>query len=467
MTAPRKAPADAPPAPRGALLLVEDDAAFRKVYKGVLEAAGYTVTEADDRPSARRIFAAEGPPVVILDLMLPPDGTAEAGLTQLSELLASRPGTKVVVASGAGDVQYMLRAVKAGAYDFLTKPVDPDVLLIVVERALARHALERQVEALQSSLAKARPDGAMIGQSPSFQGAVRLAERVAPTDLPVLVTGENGTGKELLARTVHQRSTRHAGPLVTVNCGAIPEHLLESTLFGHARGAFTGAIKDRRGLFLEADGGTLFLDEIGDMPVALQVKVLRALESGEILPVGVDRPLTVDVRLISATNRDLVKLQAEGAFREDLYWRIRGAEVHLPALRERPGDVALLATHFLNQCASLAVDGRPRTLSPGAREALLAHGFPGNLRELRFEMQRATVLAGERSEILPEDLSFAAARDNPGRAPLTLADRIEALERREIEAALTATDRNRTHAAERLGLSRQGLLKKMARYGLD
>ena len=463
-----EARAEPVPEPRRAppILLVEDDRAFRKVYRQVLETAGYEVVEADDRPRARTLFAERELPVVILDLMLPPDGTAEAGLGQLSELLAQRPGTKVIVASGAGDLQYMLRAVKAGAYDFLTKPVDPDVLLIVVERAMARYALEREVLSLRDSLVSARPEGAMIGQSPAFLAALRLAERVAPTDLPVLVTGENGTGKELLARTVHARSARADGPLVAVNCGALPEHLLESTLFGHARGAFTGAIKDRRGLFVEADGGTLFLDEIGDMPAPLQVKVLRALESGEILPVGVDRPMHVDVRLISATNKDLTALMSTGEFREDLYWRVKGTEIHLPALRERPSDVPVLATYFLSQCASLATDGRARALSDAAREALLAHDWPGNLRELRFEMQRATVLAGERTGILPEDLSFAGARDGKTERPMTLPERVEALERREIEATLARLHGNRTRAAEELGLSRQGLLKKMARYGI-
>jgi len=457
-------------APRRTVLLVDDDAAFRKVYAGLLRDAGYEVSEAADREGARRALDAAPPEVVLLDLMLPPDGTVEAGLRQLEQTLARAPGAKVVVVSGAGDTRAMLSAVKAGAYDFLTKPVDPDVLLVVVERASARLSLEAQVQSLQATLAQARPDGAMVGESPPFLAAVRMAEKVAPSDLPVLVTGENGTGKELLARSVHQASRRQDGPFVAVNCGALPENLLESALFGHVKGSFTGATRDHRGLFAEADGGTLFLDEVGDMPPPLQVKVLRAIEYGEILPVGADRPGRVDVRVISATHQDLLQRQREGTFREDLYWRLKGVEIRLPALRERPADIPLLAKHFLNQSAQLTADGRPRLLSDAAVEALAQHGWPGNLRELRHEMQRAAVLAGDRREIQPEDLSFtgAAERVRPVDAPAgsTLQEKIEALERREIEAALQKFHNNRTHAAAALGLSRQGLLKKLERFGL-
>ncbi|MFP2933131.1 sigma-54-dependent transcriptional regulator [Pyxidicoccus sp. 3LG] len=454
--------------PRHALLLVDDDAAFRKVYGGLLREAGYEVVEAADRPSARAAYEARDFPLVLLDLMLPPDGSVSAGLEGLGALLAARPGTKVVVISGALDTRHSLEAVRLGAYDFLTKPVDPDVLLVVVQRALARVTLERQVEALRTSLARAGGDSAMVGQSPAFLSALTLAERVAASDLPVLVTGENGTGKELLARGVHLKSRRHAGPFVPINCGALPESLLESALFGHVKGSFTGATKDHRGLFAEADGGTLFLDELGDMTPSLQVKVLRALETGDILPVGADLPVHVDVRLISATHQDLGRMLQEGTFREDLYWRVKGVEIRLPPLRERASDLPLLAKHFLNQCAHLCPDGRARLLSDAAAEALAAHAWPGNLRELRHEMQRATVLAGERREIQPEDLSFTGSERPRASEPgaTTLAQKVEALERREIEEALKRCGGNRTHTAEALGLSRQGLLKKLERFGL-
>jgi DNA-binding NtrC family response regulator len=451
-----------------ALLLVDDDAAFRKVYGSLLRAEGYEVVEAADRPSARAAFEARAFPIVLLDLMLPPDGSVAAGLEGLGALLSARPGTKVIVVSGAGDTRHTLEAVRLGAYDFLTKPVDPDVLLVVVQRALARVTLERQVESLRTSLTRAAGDSALVGQSPPFLAAVTLAERVAASDLPVLVTGENGTGKELLARSVHLKSRRHAGPFVPINCGALPESLLESALFGHVKGSFTGATKDHRGLFAEADGGTLFLDELGDMTPSLQVKVLRALETGDILPVGADLPVKVDVRLISATHKDLGRMLQEGAFREDLFWRVKGVEIRLPPLRERASDLPLLAKHFLNQCAHLCPDGRARLLSDAAAEALGAHAWPGNLRELKHEMQRATVLAGERREIQPEDLSFTGSERPRASAPgaTTLAQKVEALERREIEEALKRCGGNRTHTAEALGLSRQGLLKKLERFGL-
>ena len=451
------------------ILLVDDDSAFRRVYASLLRQAGHSVVEADDRPSAAAAFAERVPPLVLLDLMLPPDGSARGGLDQLRQLIALRPSAKIVIVSGAGDMPVMLEAVKAGAYDFLTKPVDPDVLLVVVQRALVAAGLERRIESLRASLTEAQPDGAQVGQSAAFARAVELGRRVAPTDLPVLVTGENGTGKELMARMVHRYSARADRGFVVVNCAGLPETLLESAIFGHRRGAFTGAHRDRRGLFAEADGGTIFLDEIGDMPLSLQVKVLRTLESGEILPVGADRPITVDVRLLSATNRDLQALQRSGDFREDLYWRIRGAEVRLPPLRERPSDIPLLAAHFLSRVRALGPDGRPRRLSDGALAAMLAHPWPGNLRELRFEMQRATVLAGDRPRIEVGDLSlYADSGPTPALDPsATLAEKVAALERREIEAALTRSHGNRTHAAEALGLSRQGLLKKMARYGVS
>ncbi len=451
------------------LLLVDDDNAFRKVYGNLLRTEGYEVFEADDRPSADAAFKTLQPDVVLLDLMLPPDGSARAGLEQLTRFISQRPAAKIIVVSGVGDTRFMLQAVGEGAYDFLTKPADPDVVLVVVARAIARVQLEKQITSLQNQLTNAHPQNSMLGQSPAFLAALDMAERVAPTDLPVLVTGENGTGKELMARTVHEKSRRAKAPFIAVNCGALPENLLESALFGHTKGAFTGATSARPGLFAEAHTGTLFLDEIGDTPPHLQVKLLRALEYGEILPVGADRPIHVDVRLVSATNRDLLALQTSGEFREDLYWRIKGTEIHLPSLRERPTDIPLLATFFLNNAASLTPDGQSRRLSPEAETALMHHPWPGNLRELRHEMQRATVMARS-PEILPTDLSFANTSQPQIQSqsqPQTLQEKLEALERHEIQKALQQAAGNRTHAADALGLSRQGLLNKITRYNLE
>lgn len=453
------------------ILLVDDDSAFRSVYATLLEDVGYTIDQADDRPSAREKFAAFPYSVVLLDLMLPPDGSVKYGIEMLSEFLAKRPDVKVIVISGAGDVNFMLQAVRRGAYDFLTKPADPDVVEVVVQRAVSLARLEDNISRLRGELDRVRPSSAMLGKSPAFQNLLAMAERVAPSDLPVLITGEHGTGKELMARTIHERSSRADKDFIAVNCGALSESLLESTLFGHVKGAFTGASKDRKGLFARAHGGTLFLDELGDMPSPLQVKVLRAVEYGEFIPVGADDPVHVDVRLISATNRDLGAMQAEGAFREDLFWRIRGAEIALPPLRERPEDIELIATHFLNLASSLCPDGRPRQLSPDAVSALLLHKWPGNIRELRHEIQRASVMAGPRVMLEPEDFSFGASfapRDaGAGGEPETLQAKIQRLERNEIRASLERCGGNRTHVARELGLSRQGLLNKMERYGIE
>lgn len=452
---------------RPLVLLVDDDAAFRKVYRSLLASEGYEVREASDRQGARSEHARGGHDVVLLDLMLPPDGSVREGLRLLGEMVRRDPQPKFVVVSGAGDVPHMVDAVRMGAHDFLTKPVDPDVLLLVVERAVARARLERQVSSLQDAAMQLRPEGGMIGRSPAFLEAVRLAERVATADLPVLITGESGTGKELMARMIHERSARASKPFVAVNCGAVPEALLESTLFGHVRGAFTGADRERKGLLAQADGGTVLLDEIGDMPASMQVKLLRTLESGEIQPVGKDVSVRVDVRVLSATHRDLDAMRREGSFRDDLYWRVCGAEVKLPALRERPSDIPLLAAYFLGRAAALTSDGLAKRLSTGAEAKLAEHDWPGNLRELRHEVQRATVLAGGRGTIEPGDLGFPHAKDAAAaREPRTLHEMVEALEKREIEAALARLHGNRSKAAEQLGLSRQGLLNKIARYGL-
>ena len=447
------------------LLWVEDDASLRRVLRGLLGAEGYALTEVADATTATALIQ-KGVPwdLALLDLMLPPSGAAEEGLGLLDQLLRAAPDLKVIALSGAGGRAAALEAVRRGAYDFLQKPVDPDVLLVVLSRAMARVTLEREVNGLRAALASADPRGAMIGASGAFRAAIELADRLAPTELPALVTGENGTGKELLARRVHDGSRRRARPFVAINCGALPPTLLESTLFGHTRGAFTGADRARRGLFAEADGGTLFLDEVGELEPASQVRLLRALESGEILPVGADHPVTVDVRLVSATNRDLATEVREGRFRDDLYWRLRGVELNLPPLRDRGDDVLILARHFLTQAAPLIGAATPHQLSPRAEEALLRHPWPGNLRELRHTMQRAAVMAGPRPMIEPSDLGLADVEAPDGE---TLDARVEALERRLIQGALATEGGNRSRAAKRLGLSRQGLLNKLERYGIS
>jgi DNA-binding NtrC family response regulator len=454
------------------LLLVDDDAAFRDVYRELLEGDGYAVSQAGAAPEAIARFAESGARLVVLDLMLPPSGRSEEGAALAERFLAERPAAKIIVVSGAGETPLALHLVQRGVYDFLAKPVDPDVLLAVVARAAARLALEDRVAELERSLASQGGEaGGLLGGSPLFVEARTLCERAAPTDVPVLITGESGTGKEVFARYLHARSRRRSAPFVPVNCGALAPGLLESTLFGHRKGAFTGAVQDAAGLFVEAHGGTLFLDELGDMDLALQVKLLRALETGEVLPVGASRPRAADVRVVSATHRPLADMMAAKTFRDDLYWRVRGIEIPLPRLADRTGDLTMLAQHFLNQARALVPRAGATTISPGALRRLEAHGWPGNLRELRHEMQRALVMAAGRGEILEEDLSPALRRPAPAAEAATdpgstLEEKIAALERREIAAALAATGGNRSHAATKLGLSRQGLLNKMDRHGL-
>jgi DNA-binding NtrC family response regulator len=458
------------------ILLVDDDAAFRDVYRELLAGDGFTVLTAGSAPEAIARFDSSKARLVVLDLMIPPSGRPEEGAALADGFIAARPDVKVIVVSGAGETPLALHVVQRGAYDFLSKPVDPDVLLAVVARAAARLALEDRVVELEQSLAaQASEAGGLLGASAPFVDARTLCERAAPTDVPVLITGESGTGKEVFARYLHARSRRKDGPFVAINCGALAPTLLESTLFGHKRGAFTGAVADAPGLFSEANRGTLFLDELGDMDVSLQVKLLRVLETGDVLPVGASRSVTVDVRIVSATHRPLAEMVAAKTFRDDLYWRVRGIEIALPRLADRVGDLPVLAQHFLNQGRALVPRAGATTISPTALRSLEAWPWPGNLRELRHEMQRALVMAAGRGEILAEDLSPALARRARGSTPTasdaaeggTLDEKIEALERREIAAALAASGGNKSHTAQRLGLSRQGLLNKIYRYGLS
>jgi DNA-binding NtrC family response regulator len=456
------------PARAERVLIVDDDPGFRQVWSELLAQDGFVPETAGTADAGLAVFERGGARLVVLDLMLPPSGRPEAGAELCRRMVAQRPAAKIIVVSGSGDIPLALQLLRDGAYDFLAKPVDPDVLLAVVHRAAARLALEDRVGELEAALATRSEAPGPIGSAPAFVAARTLAERVAPTDVPVLLTGESGTGKEVFARHVHARSRRAERPFVAVNCGALAAALLESTLFGHRKGAFTGAVGDAPGLFVEADSGTLFLDEIGDLDVGLQVKLLRALESGEILPVGASQPRRVDVRLISATHRPLPAMTADGTFRDDLYWRIRGIEIELPRLAERAGDLGVLAQHFLNQARALVPGARSARLAGDALRALEVHAWPGNLRELRHEMQRALVVAGGRDEILVEDLSPAlrGARIEKDPAGDTLEAKLAALERRELAAALAATGGNKSQAAQRLGLSRQGLLNKLARHGL-
>ena len=444
------------------ILVVDDEQGLCAGIQEALKREGYIVDASTDPISAASLAERQFFNLVISDVKMP----QMTGLELLSHVRSRNPETIFILMTAYSSVESAVEAMKQGAYDYLPKPIDLKRLRALVQKALEFQALVSENKELKERLQTRSELNLMAGESEPMRAVGVLVAEVANSDVTVLIEGESGTGKELVARAIHSQSPRQQRPFISVNCAALTEPLLEAELFGHAKGAFTGAIRDQPGLFSAADGGTLFLDEVADLSPAAQVKLLRALESGEILPVGAERPSRVDVRIISATNQDLSALRHSGHFREDLFWRIRGAEITLPPLRERAADIPLLAAHFLNQAAALTRLGQPPQLTPATLEALSAHPWPGNLRELRHEMQRASVLIGNRSFIDIVDLSLAPpAASAQSKASVTLQDQVEALERAAIERALTEHHGNRTHAAEALGLSRQGLLKKMGRYG--
>ena len=432
---------------RAEILLVEDDPGLQMQMKWAL--APYHVVVAGSRAEAmRRVKTADSFPVVVLDLGLPPDenGITE-GLKTLEEVLIQSPRTKVIIASGQAERANALKAVAKGAYDFFEKPVDVDVLKLTIDRAKRVFALESENDRLRES---ATGHSGLVFGSARMAQVERMIERVGTSDVSVLVFGETGTGKEIVARALHSRSSRRAAPFIAINCASIPENLLESEFFGHERGAFTGAIKQTIGKFELANNGTLFLDEIGDMPFALQAKLLRFIQERQFERVGGRAPIHVDVRLICATNRPLEKLVADGQFREDLYYRINEICIPLPPLRERENDPILLAQHFLNEMrrtSSRDVGG----FSDEALSAITAHSWPGNVRELENRMKRAVIMA-EGKYILPADLGLGDPISND--IGLDLRKQVSKLERALMQRALAIAEGNVSRAAKLLNISR-------------
>ena len=441
------------------ILLVDDEPAFQRLCGNWLASLGYEVKVAASGEQVLTLCAEHSFDLVLLDLALPPSFRPDEGLALLPGL-APAP---VVVMTGHADRELALRAIGAGAYDFLPKPLDPELLKVVVERALTKRRLERE---LAQWRARAAPDDTtmgLIGISPDLHELRALIRRIAPTDVPVMITGPSGTGKELVARALHTSGKRSGKAFVAVHCGAIPPELFESELFGHCKGSFTGADRDRIGLIAAANGGTLFLDEIGDMPLAMQVKLLRFLQAGSFFAVGARSETKVDVRVLAATNRDLSAMVEEKSFRDDLYYRLKGIQVRTTALAERGEDVALIVQALAARMAP------PKRLAPAAMEWLESRSWPGNVRELQHSVQTAAALAGAESVISVDDLALACgeAADTPAGAPDGSLDaQVAGLERRLICAALDDTGHNHTHAAKQLGLSRVGLLNKMRRYKL-
>ena len=444
------------------LLIVEDDEDIRTQMKWAL-AADYDVRMAGSRAEALTEFSASRPSVTLLDLGLPPrPNDPEEGLETLAALLELDPVAKVIIVSGQAEKENALRAVGAGAYDFLCKPVQMDELKLVLQRCVYVTELEQEFRAMQLSQ-RAEVFEDMLGASPPMQSVFTFIRKVGPTNAPVLILGESGTGKEMVAAALHRKSSQKAGPFIAINCNAIPENLLESELFGHERGAFTGAHAQRKGHIESASGGTLFLDEIGELPAAVQIKLLRFLQEKRFQRVGGRQEIQSDARVIAATNVDLQEAVAAGTFREDLYFRLAVIIVKVPALRERGDDVATLAKEFLHRYGS--EHGKPRmTLAPDAQRALRLHHWSGNVRELQNRVQRAVIMA-DGKRVTADDLELSAALE--GAPPQTLREAREHLEREIVQEALRRHGGKITTAAVELGISRPTLYELMEKLGIS
>ena len=445
------------------LLIVEDDAGLQAQLKWAWP--DFDVIIAGDRASAIAALRAEEPPVVTLDLGLPPDpdGTTE-GFAVLDEIMAIKPDTKVIVASGHGARESALQAVAKGAYDFYQKPVDIEALGLIVRRALQLHRIEAENRNLASrSGEENRVLGRMITAAPEMVKVARTIERVANTKVSVMLLGASGTGKELLARGLHDASDRRQGAFVAINCAAIPENLLESELFGHEKGAFTGAVKTTEGKIEMANGGTLFLDEVGDIPLPLQVKLLRFLQERVIERIGSRKSIPVDTRIVCATHQDLETMITDGRFREDLFYRLAEIVVKIPSLAERPGDSTLLAKAFLARFAK-EMNPQVKGFAPDALAAIDAWHWPGNVRELENRVKRAVIMA-EGKLVAAADLDLGNKEEEEG--VLNLKSAREAADRRVIRHALARSEGNISNTAKLLGISRPTLYDLLKQYDMQ
>ena len=441
------------------LLIVDDDTGIQRQLRWSFD--DYQVQVAGDRDEAIAKFRTEVPPVVTVDLGLPPDPDgATEGFAVVEDILRLVPETKVIVVTGNEAHEHALRAVSIGAYDFYRKPIDSEELGLIVKRAMYLFDLEDENRRLIET-GRSMPLSGLITASPEMLSVCRLIERVADTDVGVLLLGESGTGKELLARAVHELSQRVDKPFCAINCAAIPENLMESELFGHEKGAFTGAIKQSKGKIELANSGTLFLDEIGDVPLAIQVKLLRFLQERVVERIGGRKQIGVDVRIVCATNQNLEQMIADGTFREDLYYRLSEMVVNIPPLRDRSNDAELLAHSFMARFNK--EHGRSvRGFGSEALAVLESHSWPGNVRELENRIKRAVIMA-DGNRITPLDLDLADPEEIP--EVLNLAQAREEVERREIPRALSRAEGNISQAAKLLGISRPTLYDLMRHHG--
>jgi two-component system nitrogen regulation response regulator NtrX len=439
------------------ILIVDDEAGVRASLAAVLRDEGYTVDVADSGEACLESVTRRVPDLILLDIWLP----GMDGLATLERLRERRVDAQVIMISGHASVEAAVRATKLGAFDFIEKPLSIEKTVLAVRNGLRQRRLE-----VENRQLRARVDRPLVivGVSPVMEQLRAHVAMAAPSNGRVLISGENGTGKELVARQIHAQSYRHAGPFVEVNCAAIPEELIESELFGHAKGAFTGAVADRRGKFEIATAGTLFLDEVGDMSLKTQAKVLRALQEQVVEPVGGQASVRVDVRVIAATNKDLASEIRQGRFREDLYFRLNVIPIAVPPLRERQGDIMRLAEHFVAEFAR-EYGRRPKTFSTEARDLLEIYHWPGNVRELRNTTERLMIMVPG-DVVRPQDLAFLEPVTTPEAPPVPQAigplfEARDAWERSYILAALAAHDGNISKTAEALGLERSNLYKKM------
>ena len=443
------------------LLIVDDDEDLRTQMKWALT-ADYNVYLAEDRQSAVAIINKEQPAVVTLDLGLPPNPAGvEEGFAILDHILDNYSHTKVIIITGRGEKEHALRAVEKGAYDFFYKPIQLDELKVVLRRAFHVSQLEHEQREMRHRLSGDTFEG-MIGTSTQMQDVFSTIRKVATTDAPVLIRGESGTGKELVARAIHRLSIRKSMPFIPINCGAIPENLIESELFGHEKGTFTGAHAQRKGRFEMAEGGTLFLDEIGDLPLILQTKLLRFLQEKIIERVGGREQIEVDTRVLAATNRDLEEAMKNATFRDDLYYRLSVINISLPALRERNADVVLLAKTFLDRYTS-ETRKKIKGFSSEAIEAIESYSWPGNVRELENRIKRAVIMS-EGKKITLEDLEMKAVAGK--KELIMLKDAREILEKGLILKAIARNENNLTKAASELGISRPTLYDLMEKLGI-
>jgi two-component system response regulator AtoC len=448
------------------ILVIDDDRGLRRSLSMILEDAGYRVVQAGDGAEGLKRAASEKPAMILCDVRMP----EMDGLEFLCRYRESGGQALVLVMTAYGSSDLAVEAMKKGAYDYIPKPFGADEVVLTVRKAEERENLRREVGRLRNEVRADRKFGDLVARSSAMLEALEVATKVAPHDSPVLLSGQSGTGKELVARLVHRESRRAEGPFVPVNCGAIPENLLESEFFGHVKGAFTGADRDRVGLFETARGGTLFLDEVGELPTSLQVKLLRVLQDREVRAVGSDQSLPVDVRIVAATNRDLEEAVADGSFRQDLYYRLAVVPIHLPALLRRAEEIPELARFFLERHRDrmgIEIEG----ISPEAMQVLLSYPWPGNVRELENVLERALVLT-EGPKVSIQDLPTQVRHPSPVGVTATDGDdlsvkrRLAELERQLIARALERTSGNKTQAAELLELSPRALRYKIQDYGL-